>query len=125
MCKDGTNLALLEAEKRDQKDHSSRLAWAKKVRPPISTKKLDVVEHTCGPYYMEGICKRVTVQTSPGKTQDPISKITKAKRARSIVQVASGRTEFKPQYHQRRRRKRRGRKRRRTKRRDNTEIPSE
>jgi hypothetical protein len=49
------------------------------------------------------IINKIKVQASQGATQDPIPKITKAKRARGMAQMVDCLTpgpEFKTQYHQ-------------------------
>jgi hypothetical protein len=46
-----------------------------------------MVIHACDSNYVRGVNRRTIVQVSWGKNQDPIQKITKAKRAGGMAQV--------------------------------------
>jgi hypothetical protein len=72
------------------------------LQDPISTeKKLGVVAHTCHPSD-DG---KIAVQASLGKKPDPISKITRAKRAGGVVQmVDEALGTATPQHHQKKKR---------------------
>jgi hypothetical protein len=52
-----------------------------KGRDPISTNKIDMVVCTCHPSYTGTINRRIQSRLAQAKMQDPIPKITKAKRA--------------------------------------------
>jgi hypothetical protein len=52
------------------------------------TNKPDMMMHVCNPSYAEVVGRRITVQGWPEKkAQDPVYKITKAKRAGGVAQV--------------------------------------
>jgi hypothetical protein len=57
------------------------------VRPYLKGKNLDMVVHAIYPSYAGSINRRITVQARLGKKQDPISKITRAKRVGGVKQA--------------------------------------
>jgi hypothetical protein len=56
------------------------------LRPHLNGKKLEVVARACHHIYGRKYKIRITVQSGLGKKQDPISKITRAKRAGGMAQ---------------------------------------
>jgi hypothetical protein len=57
------------------------------MRLHLNGKKVAVMAHACYFSYGKAYIKRIMVQTSLGKKQDPISKITKASKCRGMLQV--------------------------------------
>jgi hypothetical protein len=73
-----------------QEDHEFKPAWAKKfVRPHLNNNKKVGCGSTCLPSQLTvgNINRRIAVQAELDKKQDPISKITRAKRAGGVAQV--------------------------------------
>jgi hypothetical protein len=56
--------------------------------PSQPIENLGMVVHTCHPSYKSSINKRIKIQATWGKKQAPISKISKAKRAGTVDQLA-------------------------------------
>jgi hypothetical protein len=69
--------------------------------PHLSGEKLGLGARTCHSTYIRKPRNvGITAQDDLGKKQDPLSKITRAKRAEDMAQVLQvQRSEFKPQYH--------------------------